>query len=77
MVYTLMTFSYVVIEGFRTMGYDMTDRQRQGYIHCWNVVGYLMGIREELLPATFDGRGGAVRGDSAASARRVRRPARS
>ena len=25
MVYTLMTFSYVVIEGFRTMGYDMTE----------------------------------------------------
>jgi hypothetical protein len=52
MVYTLMTFSYVVTEGFRTMGYQMTDRQREGYIHCWNVVGYLMGIREELLPAT-------------------------
>jgi ER-bound oxygenase mpaB/B'/Rubber oxygenase, catalytic domain len=53
MVYTLMTFSYVVIEGFRSMGYQMTDRQREGYIHCWNVVGYLMGIREELLPASF------------------------
>ena len=25
MVYTLMTFSYVVIEGFRIMGYDMTE----------------------------------------------------
>jgi ER-bound oxygenase mpaB/B'/Rubber oxygenase, catalytic domain len=53
MVYTLLTFSYVVIEGFRTMGYQMTDRQREGYIHCWNVVGFLMGIREELLPAGF------------------------
>jgi hypothetical protein len=54
MVYTLMTFSYVVIEGFRTMGYVMTDAQRHGYVHCWNVVGHLMGIRDELLPATFD-----------------------
>jgi hypothetical protein len=54
MVYTLMTFSYVVIGGFRTMGYEMTDAQREGYIHCWNVVGYLMGIREELLPATYE-----------------------
>jgi|SoiMethySBSTD1v2_1073268.scaffolds.fasta_scaffold01399_23 hypothetical protein len=53
MVYTLLTFSYVVIEGFRIMGYQMTDRQREGYIHCWNVVGFLMGIREELLPASF------------------------
>jgi hypothetical protein len=54
MVYTLMTFSYVVIEGFRTMGYAMNERQREGYIHCWNVVGYLMGISEEVLPAGFD-----------------------
>jgi hypothetical protein len=54
MVYTLMTFSYVVVEGFGTMGYEMTDAQRQAYVHCWNVVGYLMGIREELLPARFE-----------------------
>jgi hypothetical protein len=54
MVYTLMTFSYVVIQGFKTMGYDMTDVQRNGYVHCWNVVGHLMGIRDELLPASFD-----------------------
>jgi hypothetical protein len=53
MAYTLMTFSYVVVEGFRTMGYAMTDSQRDSYVHCWNVVGYLMGIREELLPAHF------------------------
>ncbi|MGH9374328.1 MAG: oxygenase MpaB family protein, partial [Vicinamibacterales bacterium] len=52
-VYTLMTFSYVVVEGFRVMGYRMTDQQRDAYIHCWNVVGFLMGIREELLPARF------------------------
>lgn len=53
MVYTLMTFSYVVIQGFQTMGYRMTDAEREAYIHCWNVVGFLMGIREELLPASF------------------------
>ncbi len=53
MVYTLMTFSYVVVEGFRVMGYRMTDAQRDAYIHCWNVVGFLMGIREDLLPARF------------------------
>ena len=53
MVYTLMTFSYVVIDGFKTMGHAMTEAQREGYIHCWNVVGYLMGIREDLLPARY------------------------
>jgi hypothetical protein len=54
MAYTLMTFSYVVVQGFRTMGYGMTESQRNSYIHCWNVVGYLMGIQEALLPARFE-----------------------
>jgi hypothetical protein len=54
MAYTLMTFSYVVIRGFATMGLRMTDDEKDAYVHCWNVVGYLMGIREELLPATFE-----------------------
>ena len=69
MAYTLMTFSYVVIEGFRTMGYDMTDGRARCYVHCWNVVGYLMGIREELLPARFDDAGGAVRRPSSGASR--------
>jgi len=54
MAYTLMTFSYVVVRGLETMGYTLATRERDAYIHCWNVVGYLMGIREELLPARFD-----------------------
>jgi hypothetical protein len=53
MVYTLLTFSSVVVHGFGAMGYRMTAAQREAYVHCWNVVGCLMGIREELLPATF------------------------
>ena len=54
MAYTLMTFSYVVVEGFKAMGYPMSVSEADGYIHCWNVVGYLMGIREDLLPARFE-----------------------
>ena len=54
MVYTLMTFSYVVIEGYRHLGVPMNATARNAYVHCWNVVGSLMGIREELLPADFE-----------------------
>ena len=43
MVYTLMTFSYVVIEGFRIMGYDMTDG-RSAMATCtagtWSVISW-------------------------------------
>lgn len=51
LVFTLMTFSFVGVRGFRTLGVPMTAAQQDAYIHCWNVVGYLMGIREDLLPA--------------------------
>lgn len=51
LVFTLMTFSFVGVRGFRSLGVPMTRAQQDAYIHCWNVVGYLMGIREDLLPA--------------------------
>lgn len=57
MAYTLMTFSYVVIEGYGHLGVPMTADDKNAYVHCWNVVGSLMGVREELLPADFEASG--------------------
>ena len=51
LAFTLMTFSYVGVRGFKSLGVPMTAAQQDAYIHCWNVVGHLMGIREDLLPA--------------------------
>jgi len=54
LAFTLMTFSYVAIRGFKRLGVPMTRRQQDAYVHCWNVVGFLMGVNEELLPDGFD-----------------------
>ena len=51
MAYTLMTFSYVGVRGLEDLGVELSDRQKDAYIHCWNIVGHVMGIRDELLPA--------------------------
>ena len=51
LLFTLMTFSYVGIRSLDQLGANLTDAQKDAYIHCWNVAGYVMGIREELLPA--------------------------
>ena len=32
----------------------MTEAEKDDYVHCWNVVGFLMGIREDLLPANYE-----------------------
>lgn len=51
LAYTLMTFSYVMVRGMKTLGAQLTKADEDAYIHCWSVVGDLMGIRQELLPA--------------------------
>ena len=53
LAFTLLTFSYVAVRSYLRLGVRMTEAQKDDYIHCWNVVGFLMGIREELLPATY------------------------
>jgi hypothetical protein len=51
---TLLAFSYVVAEPMRRLGVRLSAKDADGYIHLWNVVGYLMGIREELLVRDLD-----------------------
>ena len=53
LAFTLLTFSYVAVRSFVKLGVRMTDADKNNYVHCWNVVGFLMGIREELLPADY------------------------
>jgi hypothetical protein len=49
----LLTFSYVGLRGLATLGVKVTDDEREAYVHAWNVVGALLGIRDELLAQDF------------------------
>ncbi|UII31422.1 DUF2236 domain-containing protein [Fulvivirga ulvae] len=51
---TLMSFGPLVLQGLKQLGISLTDEQTMGYMHCWKVIGYLMGIDEEFLPDTFE-----------------------
>ncbi|QSE96637.1 oxygenase MpaB family protein [Fulvivirga lutea] len=51
---TLMSFAPVILNGLEHLGISLSDEQKNAYMHSWKVVGYLMGIKEELLPSTFD-----------------------
>lgn len=50
MVGTIGSFSYIVLRGLRKMGVSMTSQEEEDYLHHINVVGYLNGVAEELLP---------------------------
>ncbi|PXY31538.1 oxygenase MpaB family protein [Prauserella muralis] len=51
---TLLLFSLVYVLGMQLLGVRYTDRERADMLHLWRYVGWLMGIPEQLLPATED-----------------------
>jgi uncharacterized protein YndB with AHSA1/START domain len=50
LLYTLMTFSHVVLRSLTDFGCVLTPFEQESYVHAWNVAGALLGVREELLP---------------------------
>jgi hypothetical protein len=47
---TLMSFAFVVGEPLPRLGIELTADESGDYIHTWNVIGSMLGIRDELLP---------------------------
>jgi hypothetical protein len=47
---TLMTFTRVIFESMTKLGVDLDASDAEAYLHAWNVVGHLLGIRPDLLP---------------------------
>ncbi len=48
---TLMAFSALVLEGLEMLGVTMTVAERESYIHCWRVIGHILGVKEDMIPA--------------------------
>jgi hypothetical protein len=49
---TLLTFTEIVFEVFDRTGVDYSKEEADDYLHTWSYVGYLLGIRPDLLPLT-------------------------
>lgn len=48
---TLLAFSWIVVDGLRKLGYSLSDQDAEDFLYAWRVVGYLIGLRDEMLPA--------------------------
>ncbi len=48
---TLMTFSAVTLDAMKRLGVEVHATEAEGWLHLWKVVGHLMGIEAQLLPA--------------------------
>lgn len=49
MAYTLLTFSWVIPQGLKAWGREPEPEELEAFLHTWKVVGYVMGIHEDLL----------------------------
>jgi hypothetical protein len=49
---TNLSFSLLVIRGLRKFGLTITYHEQQAFMHLWNVIGFLLGLDERLLPET-------------------------
>jgi ER-bound oxygenase mpaB/B'/Rubber oxygenase, catalytic domain len=46
---TLLTFSYIVADPMPRLGVRLSAEDIDAYLHLWNVIGHLLGVRDELL----------------------------
>jgi hypothetical protein len=49
---TNLAFSQIIIDGLKKFGHRISRINEKAYLHRWNVIGYLMGLDEELLAHT-------------------------
>lgn len=53
MAATALAFSLGMIGPLIEIGMTLTPREREGIVHLWRYVGYIMGVEEALLPETY------------------------
>lgn len=49
---TLMSFAYPAVESLPRMGINLSLREQEDYLHAWRVVGHLLGVQDEINPAS-------------------------
>lgn len=52
LAYTLLTFSYSFLQGMRRLGLPLSPQDEEAYLHTWNVMGHVLGIRRDLMVHT-------------------------
>jgi len=51
---TLMSFSWLVLDGLEKLGIHVSEDEQQAYLDTWLAIGRIMGVRPELLPADLE-----------------------
>ncbi|MCS6820618.1 MAG: DUF2236 domain-containing protein [Microscillaceae bacterium] len=48
---TNLAFSLITLRGLRKIGIAVSPQEAENYQHLWNVIGFFLGVNQELLPS--------------------------
>ena len=51
---TLMSFSVIGLDGLRKLDISVSEAEAEAYLHCWNVIGHILGVLDDLLPVDLE-----------------------
>ena len=51
---TLMSFSVIGLDGLRKLDISVSEAEADAYLHCWNVIGHILGVHKNLLPVDLE-----------------------
>ncbi len=54
LAYVLLTFGYVIPLGLEKLGAILSRKEKEAFLHSWKVIGYIMGIDDDLLTDDLD-----------------------
>lgn len=50
---TLMSFAALILKGLEQLNITLSKDQQDAYMHCWRIVGHVMGVNEDLIPKDY------------------------
>lgn len=53
MLGTNLAFSLVVLRGMEKLGYAVDKSYEEAYLNTWNVIGFLLGVKKEIMPESY------------------------
>lgn len=53
MLGTNLAFSLVVLRGMEKLGYAVDKSYEEAYLNTWNVIGFLLGVKQEIMPRSY------------------------
>ncbi|MEI8048857.1 MAG: oxygenase MpaB family protein [Bacteroidota bacterium] len=51
---TLMSFSALILQGMEQLGIVLEPVEKEAYIHCWRVIGHVIGLHDDIIPENSD-----------------------